>query len=443
MLDEVLHDMGIDLYPDQTEIIWDRETKKFCVLCGRKAGKTQTVEIRQALRLLNDDVKGIGVRGGLCVSGDEQEGGEQILQGVANILDSFGWEAVMDRTKKSLEKQHYFMTRKEIQMPNGNRTLCITSKWGGRTMRKYSFHELDIDEADFISNEFYDAVRYCLARYNGVELLESTPNLLGDRKTHMAKAFFNVNPGYKIYHIPTTARPHIDPEWLTAEKKTKTPREWAREILAEYVSDISSAFPQYVIDPCITSDIEWRADAAFIGAKYARLDAEDNVIAENFHRDGVNYIRIGLIPQYGRFITEIENEIITIATHNGVERIVIDNSSLGESPIESMAKFVGDKVIGVQNHEKIEEVEGMRSKYMKEDLYINARKLMERGLVRFEDMRIKDAFMDVKYDYSKRSKTLFIIGNDITDAVVRCLFPVWGRYESLTKEAKKPIFMSF
>ena len=97
-----------------------------------------------------------------------------------------------------------------------------------------------------------------------------------------------------------------------------------------------------------------------------------------------------------------------------------------------MAKLLGqDMVIGVQNHETIEDIQGIRRRYMKEDLYINALKLMERRQVKWEDRRITEAFMDVKYEYSKRNKAVFIIGNDITDAIVRALFPVWGRQEWL------------
>ena|SRR3990167_5457655 len=437
-----LSDIGIDLYGWQEEVIWNRDDKKLLLNCGRKVSKTTCVEIRQAMRLLNDPIPASGIRGGIAVTGDEQEGGVLILQGVCDILALFGWDFTSDRAKKSADKKIAFAAKREIQMPNGNRSLCITSKWGGRTMRKYSFYELDVDEADFISNEFYAAVRYCLARFNGVELLESTPNVMGDRKTYFAKAFFGVNPDYKIWHIPTTAVAHIDPEWLEHEKKTKSSREWTREILAEYVSDISNVFPTRILDECLTQDIVWKAEQAFIGAKYARFDCENSILAENFHNEGVSNIRIGIIPHSGRRILDLENDIVAMLQANGnIARIVIDNTSLGSAPIEGLANRVGnDMVIGVQNHEMISEIEGNRRRYMKEDLYVNALKLMERGLVKWEDRRITDAFMDVKYDYAIKTKQVYIIGNDITDAIVRALFPVWGRGEFLGKVTENIVF---
>lgn len=432
-LREALHDIGIDLYGWQEEVIWDREHKKILMNCGRKVSKTTCVEIRHAMRLLNDDIPASGIRGGMAITGDEQEGGKLILQGVADILSMFGWDFSNDRAKKSADKQIAFMKVNEIQMPNGNRDLSLTSKWSGRTMRKYSFYEIAVDEADFINNEFYAAIRYCLARFDGTELLESTPNLLGDRNTYFAKGFFGVNEGYKIYHIPTTQVAHISKEWLEKERKTKSPREYDREIMAEFVSDISCVFPNAVINDCFQEDIEWDAETAFIGAKYASFDTQSSVIAENFLKDGISHIRIGIIPQYGRRIMEVENHIVSMINSNGaIRRIVIDNTSLGITPVESMAALVGeDMVVGVQNHETIREIEGGRRRYMKEDLYVNLLKLMERRQVKFNDRRIVDALMDVKYEYSRKSKQIYIIGNDAVDAIVRAVFPVWGRREWL------------
>ena len=227
------------------------------------------------------------------------------------MLEVLGWQFTSDRTKKSQEKQIFYLARNELQMPNGNRSLVLTSKFGGRTIRKYSFYELDIDEADLIPNEaqFYEAIKACMARYDGTLLLESTPNLEGNRKTYFAKAFFGQEPGWKVRHIPTTARPHISAEWIKREYAGKA-REYQREILAMYVSDIGAVFPNEIIQSCFSeTPIEWQADVAFIGAQYASFQTDTSVIAENFYKDGICNIRIGLIPHFARRITEVENEL--------------------------------------------------------------------------------------------------------------------------------------
>src|SRR3990167_2621599 len=361
-------DMGVNLYEDQEDDIWDDVNKKILLNEGRKCGKTATVEFRQARILLNLDVKANGVRGGLAIAGDESQGAQLILQGAADVLEVLGWQFTSDRTKKSQEKQIFYLARNELQMPNGNRSLVLTSKFGGRTIRKYSFYELDIDEADLIPNEaqFYEAIKACMARYDGTLLLESTPNLEGNRKTYFAKAFFGQEPGWKVRHIPTTARPHISAEWIKREYAGKA-REYQREILAMYVSDIGAVFPNEIIQSCFS-----------------------------------------------------------------------------ETPIQWMAELIGaEMVVGVANHDIVQEMEGVRKKYMKEDLYVNMLKLMERGRIRFDDRRIVEAFMDVKHDYNKRSKQLYIIGNDITDAIARAIFPIWGRTEWLESEKPKIFFEKY
>jgi len=432
------HDLGIDkgengFYDWQEEIIWDRTNKRILMKCGRKVSKTTIVEARDSVRVLNDDIRASGVRGGICITGDESQGAQDILQGVSDWLFQLGWEPVSDRTKKDEQLRRFFMKRDEIQMPNGNRILVITSKWGGRTIRKYSFHEMDVDEADLIPNEyqFYSAIRPCLARYDGVFFLNSTPNIEGSRKTYFNQCFYGVIPGWKIYHIPTTQVPHIPQTWIDSEYPVKDVR-YIREILAQDANDINAVFPEKIIMDCFTENaIDWTAENAFIGAQYASFQTDSTVIAENFFQDKLSKIRIGMIPHYGRRITEAENQIVTLVNTNGVQRVVI-NTTLGTAPLESMAELIGqEKVVGVANNEMVREIEGVRRKYMREDLYVNALKLMERQQIIFEDRRILDAFMEVRYEYNKRTKQVYIIGNDITDAIVRALFPVWGRSEYL------------
>ena len=132
-----------------------------------------------------------------------------------------------------------------------------------------------------------------------------------------------------------------------------------------------------------------------------------------------------------------------MVTRSGIRRVVI-NTTMGTAPLQSMAELIGaEMVVGVANHDIVQEMEGVRKKYMKEDLYVNMLKLMERGRIRFDDRRIVEAFMDVKHDYNKRSKQLYIIGNDITDAIARAIFPIWGRTEWLESEKPKIFFEKY
>lgn len=346
----------------------------------------------------------------------------------------------------SEENKVAYATTTEINMPNGNRCMVFATGHTGDAIRPYSFHEFVYDEADFISDDVYVATGPCLARFDGIEILESTPNTLGDRNTYFAKAFFGERPDYRVLHLPTTGAKHVPKEWIDRERKTKSTREFAREILAEYVSDISCVFPNDIINEALVEEgeIEWTAQHVFIGAQYAAFNAESSVIAENYYKDGTCHIRIHVVPQYGRRIMEAENLIVDLVNRHGAQKVCINNTTLGHSPIESLAALIGeDRVIGVSNHETKEELEGVRRKYLKEDLYVCLLKMMERGNVKFDDPRIQAAMMDVRYDYSKRTKTIWIIGNDIMDAVVRAVFPVWGRKEWLGEEKPQIFFKKY
>lgn len=436
--------MRINLTEWQKELIFDRAEKHWCINCGRKLGKTTAIEFRVTLRLLNDDVKGDGLVGGIGIVSEELKAAKQILAGIKTILTALGWRLVSEPKYMSEDKKVAYATTQEIKMPNGNRVLVFPAGIAGDNIRPYTLHEFIYDEADFIPNEVYTATGPCLARFDGVEILESTPNKLGDKTTYFAKAFFGDHPGYKVLFLPSanenwkTTSPHISQAWIDSYRQTHTTQECERELRAQYTSDISCVFPSKIVAECLSDDWPSYADARFLGVKFASFDCENSYVIENIYQNGICWLKLHILPHMGRRITDIEAEVIRLSGNS--TRVVIDNSSLGSVPIESLALVLGeDVVLGVSNHEVLREIEGARSRYMKEDLYVGALKLIERGTVKFTDVRIQAALIDAKYKYSRRNKALYIQGNDITDALVRAVFPIWGRNEWLSRE-KPAIF---
>src|SRR3990167_320211 len=243
--------MRVHLEEWQKEIIFDRTTKRWCLNCGRKRGKTTAIQFRTALRLLNDDIKGDGLIGGIAIVSEEFKAAKQILSGIKTILTAFGWKLIKEEHRMDEEDKVAFASQSEIRMPNGNRVLAFPAGAAGDNIRPYTFHEFIYDEADFIPDAVYVATGPCLARFDGVEILESTPNRLGSKETYFAKAFFGIRPGYRVYHLPTTEALHIPKEWLTLQKKQMSSLEYEREILAQFTSDITAVFPKDLLQECL------------------------------------------------------------------------------------------------------------------------------------------------------------------------------------------------
>src|SRR3990167_262368 len=435
--------MRINLEEWQKEIIFDTVEKRWCLNCGRKRGKTTTIEFRAVWRLMNYDVEGNGLVGGIAIVSEELRAAKNILSGIKTILTGLGWRIGKELKDRSEEKKICFATVTELVMPNNNRVLVFPAGAAGDNIRPYTFHEFIYDEADFIPDAVYVATGPCLARFDGVEILESTPNRLGSKETYFCKGFLRHRPGYRVYHLPTTEALHIPKEWLTLQKKQMSSLEYEREILAQFTSDITAVFPKDLLQECL-GPIDWpvQPDGVFLGVTFARFDSENSFITENFNKDSVNYLRITMIPQRGRRIMEVEQMVADMVAANPyIQKIVVDNRSMGTAPMEGLASILGDYMVaGVSNHETIQEIEGARKRYMKEDLYVNFLKLMERGQIKFEDKRIEAALMDVKHEYSKRNKMIWIFANDMCESIVRSVFPVWGRKEWLGPVPDKFLF---
>lgn len=195
-------EMRIHLEEWQRDIIFDRTTKRWCLNCGRKRGKTTAIEFRTVMRLLNDDVQGNGLIGGIAIVSEEFKAAKQILAGIKTIFTALGWRFVDDMKFVNEAEKKAFATVSEVKLPSGNRVMCFPAGRAGDNIRPYTFHEFIYDEADFIPNDVYVSTGPCLARFDGVEILESTPNIMGDRNTYFAQAYFWQRPDYKVYHLP-------------------------------------------------------------------------------------------------------------------------------------------------------------------------------------------------------------------------------------------------
>ena len=436
---EIARKMRINLEDWQLDIIFDRKTKKYCLNCGRKRGKTTTFEFRYAVMLLNGECPGEGLSGGIAITSYEMRSVRQIVSFIKAILVAFGWKFTKYEEHISEVKMMAFGSTTEIRMPNKSRLMGFPRGSSGDNMRPFSFKEKWDDECDIDTPyEYFDSTNPCLAVMDGVEALTSTPNPLGDRQTYFAEAFFGTRPGYKVYHMPSDSAPHISKAWLDYCKQTWTRQKYEREILALFSSDLSLVFPGVVINQCMAHPILWddlrENNTTFLGVRYARFDTETSVIAENIYKDSISHIRISVIGGLHRRIMGMEDEIVSVVEANtSISKIVIDNTTLGQAPIDALADRIGhEKVVGVAAMVRIHEIEGERSRYMKEDLYVQLLQMMERGLVRFEDRRIQAAMLDCKYKYSKTGKVT-IIGNDIMEAACRSVFPLWGRNEYFGK----------
>jgi hypothetical protein len=121
-------------------------------------------------------------------------------------------------------------TKLELQLINGSRIVVIPDKEG--TVRGYSNVALVIvDEAAWVSDDSYMALRPMLAVSQGKLVLLSTP--------HGKRGFFHAEwaeggPDWHRTKVTAHEVAHIDPGWLAAERRKVPARVFAAEYLCTF-----------------------------------------------------------------------------------------------------------------------------------------------------------------------------------------------------------------
>jgi hypothetical protein len=448
------HNIG-EYEPYQKDFIqFDKPHTNMCVLWGRKSGKTESLIARMALKLCNDRVPGVALNGGLGLISVGMTEARRTLAGVAAVLAGLGWEAVDQRGDMSEEDKTFYCTANEVQMPNLNRLLSLPAGHTGKTARPYSFYELSFDEADFINEAVYDATGPCLARYQGRQILCSTINPAGLKTTYFGRAFFGQMPNFQIWDIPTTQAKHISKQFLASELEAKGKAYFELNYLNKWRSASNAVFNHSLLAAVsakqrMDKDEEEKKGELFIGQDYARYGADLNATAYNAWYDGKAHVFVEFASSDFR-TTELARRLhARLKDRDNLRLIVTDESAMGSGVTDSLSELFGNwRVKGIMNHERVEAPEGMRSRYIKADLYCNAVRMMEEGRVILDcDPRIIHSLTSMEWYYTKKGD-LNVFGNDnhAAEAIVRCLFPCFNKrseqYQQGDISAQKPLSVS-
>jgi len=156
--------------------------------------------------------------------------------------------------EKALDKNK--TTRSEIWFSRQNegeysRIIALPTGHDGSTIRGYTVHAVDVDEAayvkDFIIQEVIEPM---LATTDGLEILSSTP---AGRDTAFYKAF--LNPRWWTSRVPSSACPRITPEFL-AEKQAQDPWGFRQEYEVEFLDDTTAWLPMKLLNDRVIDKYE-------------------------------------------------------------------------------------------------------------------------------------------------------------------------------------------
>jgi hypothetical protein len=310
----------------------------------------------------------------------------------------------------------------------------------GIYLRTYALDFLDIDEAAYVPESVYTALKPMLAvsaktKGLGWETLLSTPFGKGGFFYHS-----HHSPDYRQFHISSEDCPRIGKDFLRKEKQRLTKAEYAQEWKGEFTDEWNQFFPTELIKKCMTI-MDWSlkedrkaGSKLYLGVDIARYGGDENafVIAELHRKSDVRIVKVFTTDRVST--TDTIGRIQKIDSLYHFSRIFVDDGGIGGAVTDILIDRLGRRVMGLNNASKRIQVKDEEKKkgILKEDLYSNTLMLMETGKLELvNDLKLLKSMKSITFEYGemKGSSKVKIFGDysHITEALVRACWCVKER----------------
>lgn len=326
--------------------------------------------------------------------------------------------------------------KKDMKKPQSHEnigSICYSLPAGktGTYLRTFALDFLDVDEAAYVPDPVYKSIKPMLMiskkkRGLGWEAFLSTPAGKGG---FFYDACFDDD--YRHWHKSSEDCERYPKADLLKEKK-KLPRiEYAQEYLGEFTDEFQQYFPTKLIKERMTF-IRWNFKKDYntglryyYGHDYAGPGKDDNasVIAE-MNGKHLKIIEPEMDEEPNTTITN--RKIVSRDEKFKFSRLFVDSGGFGCGPTDELRELLGRRVVGLDNSKKTIDKEGRTGKIFKEDLYSNAKSMMERGEVDIiSDLKLLSSLRSMTFEYTA-DKNLKISGkkSHLAEAFVRACWAV-------------------
>jgi hypothetical protein len=137
-------------------------------------------------------------------------------------------------------------------LPNGSRLVGLPGT--ADTSRGYSgVSLLVIDEAAFVSDEQYEAVRPSLAASDGALWLMSTPR---GKSGFFYETWVNGGAAWERLSVRATDCPRISARFLEEERRSMGEQAFQREYMCEFADGVDMLFTREMVEAAFTDEVE-------------------------------------------------------------------------------------------------------------------------------------------------------------------------------------------
>jgi len=392
--------MKLNLYPWQKEIIEHKGDAT--IRGGRQTGKSWAVAER------------------IIKFAEENIGSKQLLIAPAGRQESF----LRNKIEELLGKSYKYRRRKIkewLPLKNGSDVFCFpVGKTGVYVEGMSSIDHLIIEEAGHIREGIYDAIMPMLLEPKKRGLGWIT--LLGNTKSCSLKGYFYKSfedRNFKQFHIKSEEQPHADLEFLKRERERLGDRMYKVIYEGEFDEYSFRYFQKDILKRVITfsfwqpKDKNIKADY-FLGIDPARYGkSKAGFVSSEMLKGKLKIVHAETIKESS--LLDLERKTKELNQIFKYSEILIDDGGFGAGLIDILEKEFKWKLRPINNASA-----GKEGKILKEDLYSNALRLIEKREIEIIDNKeLIEALENVEVDEEDK-----IIGTDLSEAFVRACWPM-------------------
>ena len=396
------------------------------VRAGRQSGKSYAQSLRVALfALLNEKTQT------LIIGAVDRQSVELFEKVKSHIINLAKWQV---KGRPTLHK---------IELKNGSKIIALPAGRTGYGLRNYTIHKLVADEAHYIPEEVWTAVRPMLATTGGTMDLLSTPR----GNEGFFYEVFQEDSDFTTYHTKSENCPRISNEFLAGEKKRMTKLQFMQEYEAEFLDSLQQFFTKDLIDSCIIDKLPLDKPEEFTlspSGDFSPVQGGEYYLGVDLAGYGGDENAFVTVQSQGKTNNHVREIQTTqrVAAYETVERIkslnrlwkykkiYLDDGGIG-TPILDYCLKENDlrrKTEGINNASRsVVRDSSKKKRLLKEDLYFSLKLMMELGHMKFrEDENLIQSLLSIQFETDKDSGQVKIHGrySHITEALIRAAWAI-------------------
>lgn len=405
-----------------------------CICSGRQVGKSQIVAIKVAEYIANHPKKRVVV---ISITEDQSE---LMLQKILIHLT--------DNYPRLIAKGKNKPTKHLVRLTNGATALTKAVGQYGLGVRGLTADILVGDEAAYVAQTIWHAVTPVLLTTGGNIWLLSTPNT---QEGYFYEAYTNRDMGFQTFHVNSEQVADARPEpqrshmlsYLAQEKARMTSLEYAQQYLAQFLEEQNQLFPDDLIIQCQTSSRDLASThPKFMGVDVARMGGDETTF-EVLEKVGRVFFHIENIVNTYTLTTDTIQKVLELDQKFSFRTIYIDDGGLGVAVFDQLLNNdqTKRKVVAINNSSRsLDRDNKRRRKLLKEDLYLNLKRMMEQGEIRLlDDPEVFTSLKSIVIEHNHTKNDVRIYGrySHIAEGLIRAAWAVRSTHLNIYFEGLK------